>query len=140
MDEGKNKSPYHGFWAILFAIVFMTLFINVIVFTILLNLGGKDTELNLASAKAIGFGLSVVFYVILFISGVFDYSMSIVGQRISEFFSNLQISFGFAVKNYFWDIKHNGVAFLIYFIFMLTGTLVFIDGLRDALEIISTRY
>ena len=136
LDEGRNKSPYHGFWAIIFAMFFVTSLINFVVFTTVLRFGGRNAELNMATSKLIGCGHSILFYLILFISGIFNHSMHIVFQRICEFFQNLSISFSFALKNYFWDMKHNGVAFLIYFLVMAVVTLVFVDGLLDVLQIL----
>lgn len=139
-DDGKIKPPYYGAWAIIPSMIIVPIILYIDVAALMLGSAGNDAELNEATINAIGFGLGSVFHIILFVSGVFKHSLSIVLQRVKDFFANLKVSFSCAVKDYLWDMKYNGVAFLIYFVIMLVWALLFLDGLKDALRILELRY
>ena len=73
-----------------------------------------------------GFGSSAgfLFMISFIIAGGLKNSFSIVLERWSDFIENLQISFGFAIKDYFTHIKDEGMVFWLYILVMIIQLLV----------------
>ncbi len=126
--EGKNDSPYRGVvvqCALLIGIPLICYFL----FYFALNAyqSSSAAHINKITARMIALIIGILFYLSCVIAGAFKKSFEAVKIRISEFFSNVVLSFGFAVKNYFKDMKEGGVAFLIYmtvFVGELVGLIV----------------
>ncbi len=113
--EGKNESPYRGVvvqCALLIGIPLVCYFL----FYLALNAyqSSNAAHINKITARMIALIIGILFYFSCVIAGAFKKAFEAVKMRISEFFSNTVLSFGFAVKNYFKDMKEGGVVFLIY--------------------------
>ena len=52
---------------------------------------------------------------------------------MSEFKDNASLSLGFAIKNYFKDMKEGGIAYLVYMVLIITTAILTIDGLITAI-------
>lgn len=131
LDENKRKSPYHGvFIAIIFMIVVPV--VCYVVFRALLfhNQTHIAKDINESSAKALGFGIGVLFHLSCIIAGVLEPSFKIVIRRVGEFFENLKFSFKLACNCYADDVRENGVAFWLMFGVMVANFCIFWSGFK----------
>ena len=114
--DNKKKSPYKGlFIQIFFYIVVPTL--SFILFHWAINEYQTEftKEHNLLSAVILSLIIGFLFTASTFIAGVAKQPFKVTKNRMAEFVANSKLSVGFAIKNYFYDIKENGIVFLIYF-------------------------
>lgn len=109
-----------------------------IVFRIAINYYQPHTKvINNATAQALGFGVGgTVFHLSCMVAGVFKEGFSAVAKRMADFKINASISFKFAVKCYFEDMKEDGVEFLIEFAVVIACFLVALNGLLTVLPML----
>ncbi len=116
MNPEKTKSPYYGvFSSSIFLIGFTALMIFIfdLIFHKLAGLQGLERRY---SALCFGSLVGDMFYISCCIAGLLKGKFKVVVNRIKEFKENLAISFKFAIKYYWENIKEEGIAFWIYFI------------------------
>ena len=121
--QGKNKSPYYGVWqsSLLLIAVPIVLFFF---FKGIFDLEGKLTsEQIIHSSLFFGCGVASIFQLSCVLAGLFKGTFVVVVERLKELFGNLPISFRFAMKHYWENVKSEGIVFWIYFD-ILTITLI----------------
>ena len=89
---------------------------------------------NEASAMGLGFGVGTVFHITCFFAGVFKDGIAVVLKRMGDFKENVSLSFGFAVKCYFQDMKDDGIEFLIEMALMVACLALALKGIFTALQ------
>ena len=114
--QGKKQSPYHGVIQTCLLLISVPLILFLIIYLIFDKYQNLPQTTNLYGAMGIGFGVGVLFHISCVIAGLFKGLFAIVVRRFAEFFDNLSISFKFAIKLYYEDLKENGMVFWIYFI------------------------
>ena len=128
--NGKEKKPYNG--TLIICVIMIGLPIAIFyLFLFVINKWQSHypAELNLASAKALGFGVGLMLQACFALSGAFAESKQAVKDRLSNFRDNASLSLGFAIKNYFRDMVEDGVAYLIYMSMIIVTACLCIDGL-----------
>ncbi len=132
--NGKEKKPYNGMGVICIILTVLPVAIFILFYNVIMRLQPKQPyELNLASAQALGFGVGLILQACFALSGAFQESKQAVKDRMSEFRDNLSLSLGFAIKNYFKDMKEGGVAYLVYMVLIMVTAILTIDGLVTAI-------
>ncbi len=133
MNDSEYKSPYKGILIGLFFIIGAPILCYWFIYTLLeWNDYHKEVELT---ARVIGSGVGVCLHLGMIIQGLLLESWTVVKNRISEFFANLTIGIGFAISQYFKDLKQSGVAFIIYFTPIAVCFAVFVNSVMDLLNI-----
>ena len=114
--DGKNKSPYYGVLLSSIMLIAAPIIMYFFFYGVLL----KDPCLNnqevVFSSLFFGCGVGWIFQFTCILSGLFKGTFKVVIERIRELFENLTISFKFAMKHYWENIKAEGIVFWIYFI------------------------
>ena len=122
----KKKSPYKG--ALLVCFLFLAVPCGMTAFFYLIFRSSQNFshELTFAGARACGFAIGLVFHSMCVLTGVLKDGAAAVKARMAEFKENLSVSLRFALKNYLFDMRHDGVTFAIYSLLMLScaGVLV----------------
>lgn len=119
--EGKNKSPYSGFWQCCVILLVVPLIIFALLYFAFDRFSRFSDELDLYSSIAIGFGAGFLFQLSCVIAGLFKGLFTVVVHRICTFFSDLRISRKVAIRIYIEDLKENGIVFWVYlFIILIT--------------------
>ena len=128
--NGKEKKPYNG--TAIICVILAGLPVGIFyLFLFVINKwqANYPAELNLASAKALGFGVGLMLQACFALSGAFAESKQAVKDRLVNFKDNASLSLGFAIKNYFKDMIEDGVAYLIYMVIIIVTACFCIDGL-----------
>lgn len=127
-----KKSPYQGLWAFILFMLLPSIVMSVIAYYAISRFQGQfGRDLNLASAKTVGFGLGICFHISCIIVGAFNEDFNAVKTRVKEFINNLTVSPKFALKWYWEDVKTLGLAFYIDLALLGLNVYVFADALRD---------
>ena len=118
-NENKKKSPYSGLWVSLLLLIGVPVSLFILFYVIIIsnNLLGK--ELGLYTSLTFGFGIGLLFQFGCVVAGIFKEPVNAIIKRVKEFFEDLIISFGYAVKSYFENIKKDGFLFWIYLYIIL---------------------
>ena len=121
-NGNKKKSPYSGLWVHILLLVGTPLVLFAIIYYLIMknHLSGK--ELAIYTSLTFAYGLGFVIQISCAFAGAFKGSLKVIFKRIREFFDDLIISFKYAVKSYFDNIKNDGVLFWIY-LYIILGTL-----------------
>lgn len=128
--NGKEKKPYNG--TAIICVILAGLPVGIFyLFLFVINKwqAHYPAELNLASAKALGFGVGLMLQACFALSGAFAEAKQVVKDRLVNFRDNASLSLGFAIKNYFMDMIEDGVAYLIYMIIVIVTACFCFDGL-----------
>lgn len=124
--QGKEKSTYYGVWqsCLLLIIVPIAMYFF---FNWVFKSFGMPAEERKYCALAFGFLIGSLFSLSCALAGLFKGTFTVIKNRISEFFGNLSISFKFACRYYWENIKEYGVVFWIFFIIIgaTIGTCVY---------------
>ena len=96
---------------------------------------GLNDKISLYYGFAFGSGLSALFYLTFIISGGLRNAYNITVKRWSTLFEDLGISFKFAIKGYFNNIKEEGIALVCYIIVLITQIFTSYYGFVKFLEI-----
>lgn len=132
--NGKEKNPNNGMAVICIILTVLPVAIFILFYNVIMKLQPKQPyELNLASAKVLGFGVGLMLQACFALSGAFQESKQAVKDRMSEFRDNVSLSLGFAIKNYLKDMKEYGIAYLIYMVLIIVTAILTIDGLLTAI-------
>ena len=132
--NGKEKKPYNGMAIICIILTILPVAIFILFYNVIMRWQPKQPyELNLASAQALGFGTGLMLQACFALSGAFQECKQVVKDRMSEFKDNASLSLGFAIKNYFKDMKEGGIAYLVYMVLIITTAILTIDGLITAI-------
>lgn len=127
--EGKNKSPYRGlFLSSLMLLAVPTFCIIVLYIALQKTQKGTPEILCLYMAFAFGGMIGTLFNISCAIAGLYKGTLSTVLIRISKLFSNLKISFKYAMKQYFDDLITNGFSFWIYLLVLLINITLMVVG------------
>ena len=94
------------------------------------------TDDVMATAKALGCWLGFLVHMICLLSGLLTPGWEALKYRVADFFENLIVGVGYAIKSYWENIVADGVTFLICFSIILTNFLIMVDGVRDALALL----
>ena len=113
--QGKEKSPYYG--VLLSSILLISSPFVMYLFFLFIFTRFRPYEVIANRYASISFGclIAFLFQLSCAIAGLFKGTFKVVIVRLQEFFSNLSISFKFALKYYFENIKSEGIVFWIYF-------------------------
>lgn len=96
---------------------------------------GLNDKISLYYGFAFGSGLSALFYLTFIISGGLRNAYNITVKRWSTLFEDLGISFKFAIKEYFNNIKEEGIALVCYIIVLIAQIITSYYGFVKLLEI-----
>lgn len=135
-NENGGKSPYHGAFLSLFLLITVPLVFVIVLSLVLTGFRGSSKNINLMSARAIGFGLGTLFHLGCITCGMFGDSFKVVIKRIIGFFSDLRVSIGTAFHGYLWSIKHHGVTFWIYLLPVVACVGLFVKYFSEVIEIL----
>jgi hypothetical protein len=136
MDENeREKSPYHGVWMLSLIMIGVPLILYLVFVPVFRTQGLVYPELVTLSARVLSGAVGVMVHFVFLITGVFRESMAVVRARLDEFFDDLKLDVGFAFKDYWYNIKVGGVAFLIYFVIMAGTAIGFAVSLIEFLRI-----
>ena len=136
MDENeKEKSPYHGAWLLSLILIGVPLILYLVFVPVFRTQGLVYPELVTLSSRVLAGGVGVLLHLGFIMVGVFRDSFAVVRARLAEFFDNLKIGVGFAFKDYWYNIKVGGIAFLIYFVIMVVTAVGFVTSLLEFLRI-----
>ena len=114
--EHKENSPYKGFGVqIFFYLLVPTLSFLLFNWAITQFQGVQNKEQNFLSAMILALLIGFLFTSSTFIAGVAKQPFQVLKDRMAEFVQNAKLSLGFAFENYFYDMRKNGVVFLVYF-------------------------
>ena len=131
----KEKSPYHGVGMLCLVMIGVPVILYLISRTFFAHQALMYPDLVSLSALVLSSGIGVLLHLSFVIIGVFRESFAVVRARLSEFFDDLKIGVGFALRDYWYNIKTGGLAFLIYFTIMLGTDLGFVFSLLKFLRI-----
>lgn len=135
-NEYKRQSPYRGFWITLLLLIVPPLVCFGIVDSVLDSFSKWPDDLDAATAKALGCWLGFLVHMICLLSGLLTPGWEALKYRVADFFENLIVGVGYAIKSYWENIVADGVTFLICFSIILTNFLIMVDGVRDALALL----
>jgi hypothetical protein len=93
---------------------------------------GSD-GLDYYTAMFLGFGIGFLFQMICVLKGILKESHFVYVMRKRMLKANLKISFKFALKIYFTDIKENGIGYAIYMVIILGTLFTTLFGLYNIL-------
>lgn len=130
-NEGfsESKSPYKGIGFVIFFLtavpcIVYTLFYNVISF---FEKGNSD--LKTAEAKCFTGIVCCCFVLLFIISGGIKKDVAAILTRLREFVKDLfEVGFSIAFKCYLHNLRELGVAFWIYFPFVMISVNILISG------------
>lgn len=125
--QGKNKSPYYGIWQSSLLLIAVPIIMFFFFKSVLKNNIADSQQLNYASLFFSG-AVASLFQLSCVVAGLFKGTFKVVIERMKELFGNLTISFKFAMKHYWENIKAEGIVFWIFFVIMVTTILVMIYG------------
>lgn len=116
---GKNKNPYKGMLVSIFFMCLPSAALFFIIYMCAKNFYDSDYSFILAAA----FGLLVGFlgHIMMCIMGLFKGEFKAVVKRIAHFFSNVKVSFKFALTFYWEDLKEDGINFWVFSSIILTN-------------------
>ena len=137
MFEHKNKVWYKGVFVIsILMLALPGIFTLIFYKTMSISRINQTLEVSKYTSIFLGCVCGLLFDGTCILTGLFRGTFKVVILRIREFFLDLQVSFKFAVKNYFYDIKENGVMFWI--LLALIGSTVYfaIDSIQQLLILI----
>jgi hypothetical protein len=125
-----KKTPYQGLWALILFMLLPSVLMSVIAYYAVSRFQPQfGHDINYATAKVIGFGLGILFHLSCFIVGAFNEDFNAVKTRLKEFATNLTVSFKFALKWYWEDVKTLGLALYIDLFLIGLNVYVFVDAL-----------
>ena len=134
--EGKNKSPYSGFWQCCVILLIVPLIIFALIYFAFDRFSSFSNELNIYSSIAIGFGTGFLFQLSCIIAGLFKGMFMVVVHRICTLFSDLRISRKIAIRIYIEDLKENGVVFWGYLLIILITLGISVFGIIKLCELL----
>lgn len=125
--DGRRKPIYYGVAGSLFLFTLFPTFVTLIFWSAFSRWSRLSDEKVLFVSLAFGCLVAFLFELCCVLDGLLQGSLKVVFARMIEFFSNLSISFKFAVKSYFNNIKEEGMVFWIYFdtILLTSGISIF---------------
>lgn len=134
MQDYKGYSPYHGVWVVALLLCAVPAVFALVIWLALSTYQPQYETMNGPTALCIGFGLGSVFHLSCIVVGMLRKPFRAVAFRVSEFFQNLACSPGFAFREYWEDVKQDGVAFDIYLLIILGTFGCAVANLMVALE------
>ena len=136
--DGKTKSPYYGIGLSSIMLVAAPIIMYFFFYFIFKNDATLNDKEVIYSSLFFGCGVAWIFQFTCVLAGLMKGTFKVVVERIKELFENLQISFKFAMKHYWENIKSEGVVFWIYFIIInLTLSLAIYGGLKYYVNVFS---
>ena len=136
-QNGKRPSPYRGFWAVLLALI-LTPGVFVFIIDYALNhFGAPSPALNGVTARAMGLGLGFVFHLMCMISGAFRPGWEAVKRRWADFFDNLIVGPGYALRALRDDMRDDGFTFAISMGIIATNFCFALRSLLQAIAMLS---
>lgn len=136
-NEYKRQSPYRGMWVILIMLIMPPLLCYAIVAGVQAEFSKAPAALDAATAKVLGCGMGFLFHMICILSGVLTAGWEALKYRIREFFENLIVGIGYAFSTYWEDMRNDGVTFIIYLSIILVNFAIMMDGIREAIALLT---
>lgn len=133
--EGKNRSPYKG---VLLVCLVQILGPLLMYFLFRLAVGYyQDFSAYISKCECVAFayGIGTVISLCFAISGGWTVPFAAVCSRISDFFTNMAVSPGFAFSCYWRDMKVNGVVFILYFGIFVFELLLTVNAVYSFLQV-----
>ena len=128
--DHKQQSPYNGFLVQCFFLVIVPAICFLIIYSVFESFKpNSHHQHNLLASQIFASLIGVLFTTSCAIAGAFKGAFKVVKDRVKEFFENVTLSFSFAVKNYFADMKQNGIVFLVYSLIFAGEIYLFLQGL-----------
>ncbi len=132
MTTEPPKTPFRGVWLLAIILILPSLILTGVFYVMISRRQPQFGEaLNWASAKALGFGIGVLFHIACWIAGTFSKDLQIVKNRMKELVSDITVSVRSAFTWYWEDMKSYGVGFLIEILIIILNALVFFDAASD---------
>lgn len=97
--------------------------------------GKYSDEINYYYGQGFGYCLGALFHLSCYMMGVLTRPFLVVVGRIKEFFQNLVVSWKFAFRCYFDNLKTNGITFWMYLLITALTTYYGIDGMMHLIEL-----
>lgn len=129
--EAKNKSPYKGVGVVCILLVLVPLAVYFIIYGAINNFQANkylDAH-NILTSKIFATLIGFLFHISCFVAGVFKDARAAVVERRKEFRENLFLSLGFAISSYFYDMRKNGIVYLIYSVIILANVILLLHSL-----------
>ena len=133
--QGKDQNPYKGLLIQVSVLLIIPCLVYILFYTLFLRWTAHTKEEVIAMSLAFGFGIGTLFFLSCAIAGLFKGTFTVVINRVKEFFSNLKISFKFALRYYKENILEYGILFWVYLlVFGINLTLTLI-GVNNCIEL-----
>ena len=116
---GKKKSPYKGALLVSFLFLAVPCAATAFFYIVFRNHQSFSRELTFAGARSCGFAVGLAFHLMCVFTGVLKEGAAALKARLVEFKENLAVSLPFALKNYLFDIKNDGMTFTLYSLLIL---------------------
>lgn len=136
MQSNKHYSPYHGVWVTVLVLIGVPVILSLVVWSALQFAQPAYEHLNMPTALCVGFGMGFLYHMSCVITGLLREPFRATAFRISEFFQNLACSPGFAIREYWEDVKSDGIVFIIYLSIILGCLACCLINLSSALEML----
>lgn len=134
--QGKEKSPYYGVVQSSILLAFAPIFSYFLFYLILYKFFPRgDLEMRYACV-ALGGLIASLFQLSCALAGLFKGIFKVVVNRVKELLENLSISFKFAMKYYWENVKSEGIVFWIYFNIILLTIISSIWGFVKYFELV----
>ena len=117
-----------------FILIFISAFFVFLVFAIFNLFSSYPTEDNWNYGFGFGGAFACLFQISFYIAGGMERPLNALLERWTEFFSDIQISFGFAVSGFFDKIKEEGSVFLWYILILLCTIIISVYGFSNLIE------
>ena len=131
--DSKRKSPYKGVAIVCFFLIALPIICYLVIYGAFNNFRANnpsDSE-NRLTAFVFATGIGIFFHLSVAISGTFKEAKTAVKERMAEFRENLYLSLWFAIQSYLYDMKKNGIVYLIYMVIVLTNAVLCVLGIRE---------
>ena len=131
--ETKKKSPYKGVLLVCVIMIILPIIIYFIIYGAFNNFNkGKISDYEMRITSFIfATGIGLLFHLSFAVSGAFKESRMVVKERVAEFKENLLLSLWFAIQSYLYDMRKNGIVYLIYVAIIFINALLCVLGLRE---------
>jgi hypothetical protein len=134
--QGKEQNTYKGIVLNCCLLIGFSLVIFLLMYLAFSKWTDHNKDEVIAMSMAFGFGIGTLFFMGCAIAGLFKGTFNVVVNRIKEFFSNLSVSFRFALRYYKENILEYGVLFWIYFSIFVFNVVMTYIGISNSIKLL----